>query len=245
MSSVIVASNAIQLRRDLRAALERDGHSVIEAVTLAEALREIRLSASSLLVLDSGLEGLDGTNACRAIRAESDLGIIALIRDSADQSRIDALNAGADDYLVVPYVVGELLARVRAVFRRTGLGGQAVVRIVLHDRAIDLPSHKVRGPGNSAVHLTPKECSVLKHLVSRQDKLVTKQDLAQAVWNRDGLGDLEYIRVVICALRRKIERDRNHPEYILTEHSAGYRFALPALAAAAIQRGNDSLTTAP
>jgi two-component system KDP operon response regulator KdpE len=176
---------------------------------------------------------------CRAIRRVSNLGIIVLRgqnnikQDRIDikQDRIDALNAGADDHLASPFVVQELLARVRAVLRRVTRPEEE--RILLHDRAIDLKSYKIRGPGNRVSHLTPKEFLVLQCLLSHADKPFTHQSLAQTVWQRDGLGELEFVRVVIKQLRRKLESDPDHPRYILTERSVGYRFRMASSAAQA------------
>jgi two-component system KDP operon response regulator KdpE len=231
MGRIIAAIGAEWRRRDLRLALEREGHVVSLAATASEALEETRSGVHELLIVDSCIGGSGNQSSvydlCRAIRSESDMGIIVLISDGA-HCRIDMLNAGADDYLPEQFVFGELLARVRAILRRVSRLDHAPKQIVLHDRAINLHSHKVQGPGSRVSHLTPKEFYVLQHLINRADKSVTNQDLAQAVWQRDGSGNLEYVRSVISQLRRKIERDHNNPEYIRTERSVGYRFTLPA-----------------
>jgi two-component system KDP operon response regulator KdpE len=160
---------------------------------------------------------------------KSDLGIIVLgDHDDTTQDRIDALNAGADDYVPSPFVLRELLARVRAVLRRVNRFDGEEHQIILQDRSIDLKSYEVRGPGSRVSHLTPKEFLLLQCLVAHPNKAFTHQRLAQTVWQRDGGGEVEYLRIVIRQLRRKLEPDPDKPRYILTERSVGYRFELPS-----------------
>jgi two-component system KDP operon response regulator KdpE len=224
MSRILIASTEPLQRRDLRTAVEADGHAVTEVVTAQQAIDETRFAAHDILIVDSCIAGSDFPNLCRRIRSESDLGIIALIRDDATDTRVDALNAGADDYLPERFAVPELLARVRAILRRMAPATPAQHRIPLGDRVIDLRAHKIHGPDSQTTHLTPKEFLVLKCLISRAGHPVTSRDLAHTVWHRDGSGDLEYVRVVIGQLRRKLEADHNRPQHILTERSTGYRF---------------------
>jgi two-component system KDP operon response regulator KdpE len=148
--------------------------------------------------------------------------------DDTRQGRIDAFNAGADDYVSSPFVLRELLARVRAVLRRVARFDDEGHQIVLDDRAIDLKSYEIRGPGSRVSHLTPKEFLVLQCLIAHPNKAFTHQRLAQTVWQRDGGGEVEYLRIVIRQLRRKLEPDPDNPRYILTERSVGYRFELPS-----------------
>ncbi|MBZ5612050.1 MAG: response regulator transcription factor [Acidobacteriia bacterium] len=224
---IIVASNGAAQRKELRIALELEGHRVTEAETADRTLQETGTGLFQLLLLDSELKGLEPSELCRAIRPKSDLGIIVLAGDDTRQDRIDALNAGADDYVASPFVLPELLARVRAVLRRVTRSSEEGRQIVLEDRAIDLRSHKIKGPGDRVIHLTPKEFLVLKHLVSHANRPLTHQSLAQSVWQRDAGGELEYLRIVIKQLRRKLEPDPDNPQYIRTERSVGYRFDMP------------------
>ena len=132
-------------------------------------------------------------------------------------------------YLQSPFVLRELLARVRAVLRRVTRPDGEGRQIILHDRAIDLKSYKIRGPGSRVSHLTPKEFLVLQCLVAHAYKPLSHQSLAQSVWQRDARGEVEYLRVVIKQLRRKLEPDPDNPQYIRTERAVGYRFhMLPA-----------------
>jgi two-component system, OmpR family, KDP operon response regulator KdpE len=226
---IIVASSGIQQRKKLRVALEFDGHQVTESETLDQTLQETCSRRHHALILDSGFDGVEPYEFCRTIRLNSDLGIIVLSSDDRKQCRIDALNAGADDYLPTPFVLREFLARVRAVLRRVtrSNGGP---QIILQDRAIDLKTYEIIGPGSRVSHLTPKEFLVLQCLVANANKAFTHQNLAQTVWQRDGVGDVEYVRVVIGQLRRKLEPDPDNPRYILTERLVGYRFHMPPAA---------------
>jgi two-component system KDP operon response regulator KdpE len=229
---VIIASSVAEQRKELRAALEFERHQVAEAETASQIIDRVRSERYDALLLSSGIvgSGIEGSGACdlcRAIRPKSDLGIIVLADEDTSQGRIDVLNAGADDFVPIPFVLPELLARVRAILRRV-IRSKEGHQIILHDRAIDLRSHKVKGPSGRLVHLTPKEFLVLQHLVTHADKPLTHQSLAQSVWQRDAGGDVEYLRIVIKQLRRKLEPDPDNPRYIRTERSIGYRFHMPA-----------------
>jgi two-component system KDP operon response regulator KdpE len=234
---ILVGGNAIARRKELRRALAFEGHQVAETETADQTIREACSGRHDLLLLDSGMDGIGPSRLCRAIRPESDLGIIIMDSDDSGHSpsvhgsnAIDALSAGADDYVPTPFVVAELMARVRAILRRVKRSHGADHCIMLHDRAIDLESREVKGPDGMVSHLTPKEFLVLQYLVTHANKPRTHQSLAQTVWQRDGNGEVEYVRVVIKQLRGKLEPDPNNPRYILTERSVGYRFHLPTVA---------------
>jgi two-component system KDP operon response regulator KdpE len=228
--SIVVASSDAERRGEVRSALELEGHEVAEAWTAPQTIRHACTGPRHLLVMDSAVDGITAEDLCRKIRPQSKLGIIVW-GGKPGIPAIDALNAGADDYIPAPCVLVELQARARAILRRVA---RAVDRppIVLGDRQVDLRSHEIRGPGNGVNHLTPKEAVVLQHLIACMNAPKSAQALAQAIWNRDGSGDLEYVRVVIRQLRRKIEPDPASPRYILTEPSAGYRFQMPSEVAA-------------
>jgi two-component system KDP operon response regulator KdpE len=224
---ILAASSNADRLGDLRAALELEGHHVAGAVTAEETIQRACSEPHDVLVMDSVVDGIAAHGLCRAIRPKSDLGIIVLAHDDSTQGRIDALNAGADDYVSGPFILAELLARVRAILRRVKQSSEREQQIVLQDRAIDLRSRKVRGPGSTVTHLTPKEFGVLQHLLAHADKRVTLQSMAQTIWQRDGLGEVEYLRIVIKQLRRKLEPDPDKPRYIRTERAVGYRFQMP------------------
>ena len=226
---MLVASSHAGKRRELRAALELEGHRVAEAATADQTIQKACDGPHEMLVMDWVVDGIAAPGLCRAIRSKSDLGIVVLADDDSKQSRIDTLNSGADDFVPVPFVVAELLARVRAILRRLRRSREEGSQIILQDRAVDLRSHKVRGPDGRVCHLTPKEFLVLQHLVAHADEPSTYQSLAQSVWRRDAGGEIEYLRIVIKQLRRKLEADPDNPRYIHTERSVGYRFHMPAL----------------
>lgn len=206
-----------------------------EVETTDQTVAEACSGEHDLLLLDSRMHGAVAFQLCRAIRPQSDLGII-VINGEARQAPIDVLNAGADDYVPMPLVLAELLARVRAILRRVTCNGMNESQIFLQDRAIDLKSHKIRGPIGREVHLTPKEFSVLERLVVHANQPLAHRNLAQAVWQRDGQGEVEYLRFVIKQLRRKLGPDPSRPRYILTERSVGYRFQMHPVDARACSR---------
>ena len=227
MASILVAGVNASNRRDFRAGLEREGHLVVELTHPGGAPAALRQTPCDLLILDLAADASDVYSLCRTIRSGSDAGIIVMIRNGSEHARVDALNAGADDYLEEPFVPAELLARVRAVVRRLRAAKPAGDLVMLHDRAINLHSHKVEGPGDRVSHLTPKERLVLEHLIARANQPVSNLELSQAVWQRGGSGDFEYVRIVISDLRRKIEPTPGRPQYLVTQRAVGYTFTLP------------------
>jgi two-component system KDP operon response regulator KdpE len=208
----------------LRDALECEGHHVTDTQTADETAFEACSGHYDLLFLDAGLDRAGAYTMCRSIRPQSDIAIIVL-NETSETSAVDALNAGADEYLTAPFVMPEVAARVRAILRRVSQPVQR--KIVLQDRTIDLQARKVKGPGARESHLTPKEFLVLESLITHVNKPRTHQGLAQAVWQRDGNGEVEYMRIVVKQLRRKLEPDPENPRYILTERAVGYRFHMP------------------
>jgi two-component system KDP operon response regulator KdpE len=228
---IVIAASAAHRVAELRDALAFEGYRVADAETASQAEQMACSGWHELIILDSLTVGMGTHQLCRTIRTKSNLGIILLNHDDSEQGRIDALNAGADDCVPPQFVLAELLARVRALLRRVVQEAEKDHRIVLQDRAIDFKSHKINGPGSRVSHLTPKEFLVLKCLVTHTNQPQTHQSLAQAVWQRDGRGQVEYMRIVIKQLRRKIESNPESPRYILTERSVGYRFHVPPVSA--------------
>ena len=221
--NVILATNAAGGRQALRKALEFEGHEVTETHTAAEALRRARAGGHDLMLMDSVIDGIAAHDLCRKMRPRSTLGIIVLGGEGT--SAIDSLNAGADEYVRAPHIAAEIAARVRAILRRVMRRSRP--QIVLHDRTVDLDSHKVHHRDGQASHLTPKEFLVLLQLTTHANQSRTHRSLAQTVWQRDGSGEVEFVRIVVNQLRRKLEPDPNNPRYILTERSVGYRFHMP------------------
>ena len=231
---ILVASREKRMRTDIGRALDTEGHDVVEAATGAQAIEEACSGWHTVLILDSAISEDRTAGICRTIRRRSELGIIVLSRDDDRQYRIDALNAGADDYIPVHFAMAELQARVRAVLRRVANSPPDARQIGLEDRTIDLGARKVRGPSDRVTSLTPREFDVLRQLVSRPGKSLTHHALTQAVWQREARGEIEYLRIVIQQLRRKLEPDPDRPRYILTERAVGYRFCMPSSQGTAI-----------
>jgi two-component system KDP operon response regulator KdpE len=222
MGRVLVAGPVETARCGIRAVLEAHGYRVTETPGAADSLALASGGDFDLVTLDSRIDE-DLYGFCRAVRSQSEVGMIVIVRDGCAQTPIDVLNAGADDYVPDRWVSIELPARVRAVLRRVMRLTKRPHRISLADRVIDLNSHKVRGPRENVAHLTPKECSVLQYLASRYGETVGNRELAQAVWNRGGSDDFEYLRTVIVQIRKKIEIDCRNPQFLLTERAVGYR----------------------
>lgn len=229
MGHIVLASDNSETRQEVRSTLEREGHHITQSETASEAVAHACSGQQDVVIMDAVLRGVPAYALCRDIRAKSELGIIVLNEDEGT-SAIDALNAGADEHIAAPIIMPELAARVRALLRRVSRPG--VRHIVLDDRTIDLEARKINGPQGRVSSLTPREFQVLHCLVTYPNKPRTHQGLAQMVWQRDGSGEVEYMRIVVKQLRRKLEPDPDNPRYILTERTIGYRFQMPTPACA-------------
>jgi two-component system KDP operon response regulator KdpE len=227
---ILVVDDEPQIRRVLRSTLATHGYEIAEAKTGEEALEWLRKEAPDLVLLDMNMPGMGGVEACREIRRASDAPIIMLTVRNAERDKVAALDAGADDYVVKPFGIEELLARIRAALRRYA-PGDALPPFASKDLSIDFDARQVRVRDRD-VHLTPKEYEVLKHLVANQGKPLTHRRLLQAVWGPDYGEETESLRVVINQLRKKLEADPARPKYILTEPWVGYRFQPPRTSAA-------------
>jgi two-component system, OmpR family, KDP operon response regulator KdpE len=224
-ANILVVDDEPQIRRVMRSTLSTHGYVITEAKSGEEALESLGANRPDLVLLDMNMPGIGGIEACRAIRSASDIPIIMLTVRNAERDKVAALDAGADDYVVKPFGFEELLARIRAALRRYS-PGDALPCFVAKDLTIDFQKREVTA-GGKAVHLTPKEYDVLKHLVANQGKPLTHRRLLQAVWGPDYGEQTESLRVVINQLRKKLESDPSRPKYILTEPWIGYRFQPP------------------
>jgi len=224
-ANILVVDDEPQIRRVLRSTLSTQGYVITEAKTGEEALESLRKERPDLVLLDMNMPGIGGVETCREIRRASDAPIIMLTVRNAERDKVAALDAGADDYVVKPFGIEELLARIRAALRRYA-PGDALPPFVSKDLAIDFEARQVTARDRD-VHLTPKEYDVLKHLVANQGKPLTHRRLLQAVWGPDYGEETESLRVVINQLRKKLEADPARPKYILTEPWVGYRFQPP------------------
>ena len=224
--TILIVDDEPQIRRVMRTTLSSHGYSIIEAKSGEEALSLIRTEHADLIVLDVNLPGISGLDTCREIRASSDVPIIMLTVRNSERDKVQALDAGADDYVVKPFGVEELMARIRAALRRAG-PGDAIPAFVSDDLLIDFEKRAVTVKG-APVKLTPKEFELLRQLVANAGKSQAHRRLLQAVWGPDYGDETEYLRVFINQLRKKIEPDPQHPRYIHTEPWIGYRFEPPA-----------------
>jgi two-component system, OmpR family, KDP operon response regulator KdpE len=216
------------IRRFVRLALEGAGHQVFEADTLQRGLIDAATRKPDLIVLDLGLPDGDGIDLIRDLRGWSTLPVIVLSARVGENDKIDPLDAGADDYLVKPFSVGELMARVRAALRRHASGGAAPSSVVRFGECeVDLVRRNLRRAGEH-VHLTPVEYKLLAALVSRDGQVLTHRQLLREVWGPGNLEHSHYLRIYMGHLRRKLELDPAQPAHFLTETGVGYRFIAQA-----------------
>jgi two-component system, OmpR family, KDP operon response regulator KdpE len=225
-ATILVVDDEPQIRRVMRATLTAQGYAIVEARDGQEAMEKMLSTRPDLVILDMNLPVMDGIETCRAIRAGSNVPVIMLTVRSAEKDKVRALDAGADDYVVKPFGIQELLARIRAALRRSPSGEVEHV-VCSNEFDFNFESREVTASGKP-VHLTPKEFEVLRELVTHRGKPISHRRLLQAVWGPDYGEETELLRVVINQLRKKIEPDPAKPKYILTEPWVGYRFVLPA-----------------
>jgi two-component system, OmpR family, KDP operon response regulator KdpE len=224
-ATILVVDDEPQIRRVMLTTLASHGYSVIEARSGEEALEKMRGERPDLILLDVNLPGISGLETCREIRSSTDTPIIMLTVRNTERDKMQALDAGADDYVVKPFGVEELMARIRAALRRAA-PGDATPPFISDDLNIDFEKRTVMVQ-EKPVRLTPKEFELLRQLVSNSGKAQAHRRLLQAVWGPDYGEETEYLRVFINQLRRKIEPDPRHPRYIHTEPWIGYRFDPP------------------
>lgn len=231
---ILIVEDEADIRRFVRLTLETEGHTVHEAASLQRGLIEAGTRRPDLVVLDLGLPDGDGVDLIRDLRTWSAMPIIVLSARSAEASKIAALDAGADDYLVKPFGSGELMARVRAQLRRSqrASGAEATPVIQFGAITVDLARRTVErstggnGEGNDseALHLTPIEYKLLTYLASQPDRVITHAQLLKAVWGPGHAEDTHYVRVHMANLRKKVEENASMPRHLRTEAGIGYRF---------------------
>jgi two-component system KDP operon response regulator KdpE len=224
-ATILIVDDEPQIRRVMLTTLTSHGYSVVEAASGEEALERVRAERPDLIILDVNLPGISGLETCAEIRTSSDVPIIMLTVRNSERGKVQALDAGADDYVVKPFGVQELMARIRAALRRSG-PGDATPAFLSDEIKIDFEKRAVTVK-NVPVRLTPKEFELLRHLVANRGKALGHRRLLQAVWGPDYGEETEYLRVFINQLRKKIEPDPHKPRYIHTEPWIGYRFDPP------------------
>jgi two-component system KDP operon response regulator KdpE len=223
---VLVVDDEAPIRRAMRANLEARGYVVDLAESGEQALQLAARHHPDVVLLDLGLPTMDGLEVIDGLRGWSQVPIVVLSARGNERDKVAALDAGADDYVSKPFGMDELLARLRAAVRRASVTDEAPT-IVTPDFTVDLAAKRVLDAGGEPVRLTPTEWQLLEVLVRHPDQLVTQRQLLQDVWGPGYGGESNYLRVHMAHLRRKLEPDRAHPRYFITEPGMGYRFIGP------------------
>ena len=220
---ILVVDDEPQIRRIMRTSLTGAGYEVDDAKTGDEALAKLREYRPDLVLLDINMPGMGGLEACRAMRVDPNVAIIMLTVHNTEAAKVEALDAGADDFVTKPFSTPELLARIRAALRRVPATQQSASRIKVGDLLVDFGARTVTH-GEKTSHLTPKELELLRLLTQRANEAVPHRELLQAVWGPDYGDQVDYLRAFIKTLRKKIETNPDHPVYVTTEPWIGYRF---------------------
>jgi two-component system KDP operon response regulator KdpE len=222
--NILVVDDEPQITRVLKTTLSSQGYAIRTASDGDEALQVMKEWMPDLLITDLRMPHMNGLELCRHVRAKSPLPIIVLSVKGEEKIKVDALDAGADDYVTKPFSVNELLARVRAALRRVATGQQPASEVIeLGSFRIDPQLRSVQ-VGGREVHLTPKEFELLVYLARHSGKVITHRVLLAAIWGENSVEQPEYLRVFVGHLRKKLEPEEHAPRYILTEPWVGYRF---------------------
>jgi two-component system KDP operon response regulator KdpE len=220
---ILVVDDEPQITRVLRTSLSSQGYDIRVANDGETALEIMKDWIPDLVITDLAMPNLDGLELCRKLRPSTQIPIIVLSVRGEERTKVQALDAGADDYVTKPFGIEELLARVRASLRRTPAAEEEVPLIDVGDFHIDLAAHKVT-VRRREVHLTPKEFDLLVYLARHAGRVVTHRALLGAIWGGQSTEQVEYLRVFVGQLRKKLEAEASSPRYIVTEPWVGYRF---------------------
>jgi len=224
---ILVVDDDPQIRRVMRVTLTGQGYEVDDAKDGEAALEKLRDQRFDLVLLDMNMPGMSGLEACRAIRAQSEIAIIMLTVRDTESDKVEALDAGADDYITKPYNPPELLARIRAALRRAPSMQGPSGRLSLGAAEVDFDARQIHANGRT-MRLTPKEFDLLRYMAAHPNKTISHRELLQAVWGPDYGDQVDYLRVFVNQLRKKIEPKPSSPVYLLTEPWVGYRLNVPA-----------------
>jgi two-component system, OmpR family, KDP operon response regulator KdpE len=229
LTSVLVVDDESVLRKALRKSLAASGFAVEEARSGEEAVSAVRQQPFDLVLLDMNMPGVGGLEACRKIRGLApQTGIVMVTVRDSENDTVDALEAGADDYITKPFLLRELTARLRAIVRRThGIDTARQPVLTAGELEVDIERSLFRLAGEP-VHLAPKEFELLVFMMQNPGVPLTRARLLRSVWGPGYGNEVEYLRSYVKMLRKKIERDASRPEYILTEPWVGYRFRNPS-----------------
>ena len=225
MIKVLVVDDEPQIRRALSLNLGARSYEVLEATTGEAALTAVAAEHPDIVLLDLGLPGMDGLMVLEALRGWTKVAVIVLTVRDDERSKVEALEAGADDYVTKPFGMAELVARIRAVLRRNADVPPESPEVATDAFRLDLVAHRAfAGPDMSEVRLTPIEWRIVTHLVRNPHRLVTYRQLVTAVWSPNYEPDQNLLRVHMGHIRRKLERDQSKPEHFITDAGVGYRF---------------------
>jgi two-component system KDP operon response regulator KdpE len=220
---ILVIDDEPQIRRIMRTTLIGAGYEVDDAKTGEDGLTKVREFRPDLVLLDINMPGMGGLATCKMIRADPNVAIIMLTVHDTEAAKVEALDAGADDFVTKPFSTPELLARIRATLRRVPVAQSGPSRLRIGELTIDFEARTV-ARGTSSAHLTPKELDLFRYLIQHANKAVPHRELLQAVWGPDYGDQVDYLRAFIKSLRKKVEPDPESPQYITTEPWIGYRF---------------------
>jgi two-component system, OmpR family, KDP operon response regulator KdpE len=224
---VLVVDDEPQVLRLLRTALSARGYEVSSADSGEHALESLSRKPADVIILDLVMPGMSGLDVCQTVRERSPVPIIVLSARGEERDKVRALDLGADDYLIKPFGMEELLARIRVALRHsTGQTGRVEPVFESGELKVDFDARRVWRAGGE-VRLTPTEYDLLKYLILNADKALTHGMILRAVWGEEYSGESQYLRVYIPQLRRKLEADPTRPRFILTEPGVGYRFQTP------------------
>ena len=220
---VLVVDDEAPMRKYITTNLKIRGYDVLTAADGTEALKLIDERPVDLLILDIMMPGPDGLEVLARVRRDMDVPVVMLSARGRESDKVEALDAGADDYLTKPFGVEELLARVRAALRRSGSSGKGTLPpYVYEDLELDFGARRVRR-GGEVVSLTPKEYDVLAYLARNAGKVLTHRQILQTVWGPEYGEEADYVWTYVRRIRRKLEQDSEQPRYLLTEAGVGYR----------------------
>ncbi|WP_350316966.1 two-component system response regulator KdpE [Pectobacterium aroidearum] len=222
-ATILIVEDEKEIRRFVRQALEGEGCRVFDAETMQRGLLEAATRKPDLIILDLGLPDGDGIDYIRDLRQWSSLPVIVLSARTDEQDKIDALDAGADDYLTKPFGIGELLARLRVALRRHSNTQQETPLVSFGAITVDLLNRQVNRDGQE-LHLTPIEFRLLATLLTNPGKVLTQRQLLAQVWGPNAVEHSHYLRIYMGHLRQKLESDPARPRHLLTETAIGYRF---------------------
>ncbi|MGE6360783.1 response regulator [Psychrobacter sp. UBA3480] len=226
MKTILIIEDEAHIARFIKTAMEQEGYQIFTADSSHRGLIEAATRRPDLLILDLGLPDGDGCDVIADIRTWSSLPILVLSARSDEQDKIKALNLGADDYLVKPFSMGELVARVNAHMRRWQVGYEAPSQIELGNVSIDLTQRQVKKNGKD-VHLTPIEYRLLTVLIRYAEKVLTHKQLLNEVWGKGHNHQEHYVRIFMSNLRQKLEDNPSRPNFFLTEIGVGYKLHIP------------------